>query len=210
MIFKDRADAGEKLAILMKKFLGQPNTIVLGLPRGGVITANTVARKLKLPLDILVVRKIGSPLNKEFAIGAISQDGQIYLDSDTIHAYGITTTQIEKTKKIEQSEADRRQHLYRQGRPNLNLKNKTVILVDDGVATGATMQAAIMSAKAHGAKRIIIAIPVIASDTLTIFKDSVDDIYYLDASFFFGSVGSFYEHFDQTTDEEVIKIMSKA
>lgn len=210
MIFKDRADAGKKLAVIMKKFAGQTDTIVLGLPRGGVITAQVVANELKLPLDLLIVRKIGSPSNEEFAIGALSQDGQIFLDEDTIKLYNISPEHIEKTTKSEQLEADRRQQLYRQGRAPLNLKHKTAILVDDGIATGATMQAAILSVKAHGASRIIVAIPVIASDSLKTLQGLADEVFYLDAPFFFGAVGSFYSDFSQTTDEEVIKIMAKA
>lgn len=208
MKFKDRIEAGEKLSALMNKLKGQPETIVLGLPRGGVVTAQAVAQALHLPLDIMVVRKIGAPYNEELAIGAISQDGHLFIDKETVKNFNISADYIEKTKNKEMAEANRRQKLYRQNRPPLNLKNKTAVLVDDGIATGATIQAAIMSAKAQGAENTIVAIPVIAQDTLKIIQSQVDEIFYLEASLFFGAVGSFYQNFDQTSDEVVIKIIS--
>ncbi|EKD44045.1 MAG: hypothetical protein ACD_72C00016G0003 [uncultured bacterium] len=208
MIFKDRVDAGKKLAKKMQYLKEIPNAIILGLPRGGVITAQAIADIIKLPLDIIVARKIGAPGNEEFAIGAITYDNQLFIDENTVKAYDIAHDYIEKETAIQKIEADRRHHLYRGNRPPLDLKQKTAVIVDDGIATGATMQAAILSAKFQGAAKIIVAIPVIARDSLEMLKQKVDEVIYLDAPLMFGAVGSFYQNFKQTTDQEVIKIMS--
>jgi len=209
MIFKSRIDAGQKLAQALKKYKNLENGIVLALPRGGVVVGYEVAKKLNLPLDIICPRKIGAPGNPEFAIGAITETGEGIFDEETIKTYGISKEYIENEIKKEKAEAERRLKLYRGKRPCLVLKDKTVIIVDDGLATGLTMRAAIKTVRSRGAKKIIVAIPIGPPDSIEIVKREVDEIIYLDAPFFFGAVGAFYEEFGQTTDEEVIELLRK-
>ena len=210
MIFKDRKDAGRRLLPKIKHYKEDPKAIVLGLPRGGVVLANEIAQGLGLTLDVVVPRKIGSPFNHEFAIGAIAEDGEGIFDQQTISTYGISQDYIKKEVEKEKAEAERRLKLYRGSRPVLKLKGKTAILVDDGVATGSTMLAAIKSAKYRGAEKIVVAAPVIAQDSLKKIKKEADEIIYLQAPSFFAAVGAFYEIFNQTEDAEVIEIMKKS
>lgn len=209
MIFKDRRDAGRKLISKLAQFKNDPNVIVIGLPRGGVITASEIAQGLNLPLDLIVPRKIGAPYNPELAIGAITEDGEGIFDNKLISSLNVSQKYIDQEIEKEKEEAKRRIKEYRGDRPPLNLQNKIAILVDDGVATGSTMLAAIKSAKAKGAKKIIVAVPTTAQDSLKKIKKEVDEVVYLDAPFFFGAVGAFYEVFDQTIDEEVKSLMTK-
>ena len=210
MIFKDRQEAGRKLISKLHQYKDRADVIVLGLPRGGIVTAFEIAQGLNLPLDLIVTRKIGAPDNPEFAIGAITEDGEGIFDAVTISTYRISRQYIDEEIKKEKKEAERRLKVYRENRPPLNLQDKTVILVDDGVATGATLRAAIRSAKIKNAKKIVVAVPVIARDILEKIKNEVDEIVYLDAPLFFSAIGSFYEVFAQTEDEEVVALMKKA
>lgn len=198
------------MAAALKKYNNSPNTIILALPRGGVVVGYEVAKKLNLPLDIVVPRKIGAPANPEFAIGAITEQGVGVFDEMIIGAYGITESYLQNEIKKEKAEAERRQKLYRGGRPPLDLKNKTVIIVDDGLATGLTMRAAVKSIKKSGTAKIIVAIPVTSPEAAELVKKEVDEIIYLEAPAFFGAVGSFYEEFGQTTDEEVIDLLKNS
>ncbi len=209
MIFRDRQEAGQKLAEKMRRLQGSLETVLLGLPRGGVVVAAEAAKWLRLPLDIVVTRKIGAPDNPELAIGAITEDGEAALDEAIIAAWQIPAEYIKQEIAKEKQEARRRLELYRSGRPALNLKNQTAILVDDGIATGATMRAAIASARAKGAKKVMVAAPVIAADTLEALQKKADEIIYLDAPAYFGAVGAFYENFEQVEDEEVIALLNK-
>ena len=210
MIFKDRQEAGRKLISKLQQYKDRADVIVLGLPRGGIVTAFEIAQGLNLPLDLIVTRKIGAPDNPEFAIGAITEDGEGIFDAVTISTYRISRQYIDEEIKKEKKEAERRLKVYRENRPPLNLQDKTVILVDDGVATGATLRAAIRSAKIKNAKKIVVAVPVIARDILEKIKTEVDEMVYLDTPLFFSAIGSFYEVFAQTEDEEVIALMKKA
>lgn len=210
MIFKDREEAGQKLISKLQEYKKNPNAIVLALPRGGVVTAFEIAKGLDLPLDVIIPQKIGAPDMQEFAIGAITEDGQSFLNEDTISAYGISKEYIKQETEKKIKEAGRRAKLYRKNLPILNLKNKIAILVDDGIATGATMEVSIKSVKAKKAKKIIIAVPVIAPDSLQKIKKEVDEIIYLDAPQNFGAVGAFYENFEQVEDNRVIELLEKA
>lgn len=210
MLFQNRAQAGQKLATALEKFKNTANTVILALPRGGVVVGYEVARKLNLPLDIVVPRKIGAPGNPEFAIGAITEQGVGVFDEMTVGAYGITESYLQNEIKKEKIEAERRLKLYRGERPPLNLKNKTAIIVDDGLATGLTMRAAIKTVKKMGATKIIVAVPVTPPDTAELIKKEVDEMIYLDAPAFFGAVGEFYDEFAQTTDEEVIDLLHRS
>ena len=210
MIFKDRVDAGRQLAERLMKYKHHPDTIVLGLPRGGVVTAYEIARILSLPLDIIVPRKIGAPFNPELAVGAITEDGSLVLNDDIMTSLGLSVQDLQSIIEKEKQEAERRLKLYRAGRPDLNLKNKTVILVDDGIATGATMQAAIASAKARGARTIIVAVPVAPPTALDELRPQVDEIVTLLITDHFWGISAFYENFVQTEDNQVLDLMKKS
>jgi predicted phosphoribosyltransferase len=210
MIFNDRKEAGQKLVPLLKKYKNNPKAVILGLPRGGLVVAFEISQALNLPLDLVVPRKIGALGNPEFAIGAISEEGEAILNSEIISAAQISQSYLDLEIKKEKKEAQRRLQKYRKERPLLNLKGKIALLVDDGIATGNTMRAAIQSAKAKGSRKIVVVVPVCARDSFEIIKKEVDEIHCLDQPVFFGAVGAFYRVFPQTEDEEVIKIMEKS
>lgn len=207
-MFKDRIDAGKQLVKKLLSYKNQENTIVIGLPRGGVPVAYEIAQSLNLPLDIVCPRKIGAPMNKEFAIGAITETGLGIFDEETIVRLHISKGYIQEEVEKEKNIAKHRLEVYRKGRPPRNFKKKCIIIVDDGLATGATMKAAIQSIRAAGASKIIVAIPVAPPDTLEEIGAQVDEIICLDAPLFFQTVGQFYKDFTPTEDEEVISLMA--
>lgn len=203
-MFKDRHDAGIRLSEKLASYKDKTNTMVLGLPRGGVIVAYEVAHHLHLPLDVIVIRKMGAPYNPELAIGATDEMGNMVLNEEVISGSKANHSTIEKERKEQMAEAQRRLDLFRHGRSPLDLSGKNVIIIDDGLATGATMRAAVHSVKNKNAKQVIVAIPVAAPSSLQKLEKEADTIIYLVAPDSFESVGNFYEHFEQTTDEEVI------
>lgn len=207
MMFLNRQDAGQRLARKLKSYGGKADAILLALPRGGVVVAAEIARALSLPLDIVVPRKIGAPGNPEFAIGAITEDGESVFDAEAIRALGVVQDYIAQTVNEEQHEAERRMKVYRGDWPPLNVNGKTVILIDDGAATGATMRVAIRSVRKRGAAKIVVAVPVLPPDTRDVLQRDADEVISLDAPLLFGAVGAFYEHFPQTTDEEVVRLL---
>jgi putative phosphoribosyl transferase len=207
-MFRDRIDAGIRLTQAISHFQDRDNTVVIGLPRGGVPVAYEVSQALKLPLDIVCPRKIGAPMNKEFAIGAITETGEGVFDEDTIARLHISKDYIAKEVAIEKSKALHRLDIYRKGKPARNLEGKTIILIDDGLATGATMKAAIRSVRAEGAKKVVVAIPVSPPDTLEEMKTLADEVICLLTPRYFQAVGQFYENFEPTEDEEVIDLMN--
>lgn len=206
-MFKNREEAGKILANRLSGYKGLGNAIVLGLPRGGVVVAYEVARLLKLPLDIVVPRKIGAPGNKELAIGAITPDGSVILDKDLCSMFRVEKTYIDQETEKERTEAIRRLKLYRKNRPELDLNKKVVILVDDGIATGATIRAAIKSVRASGVEKVIVAVPVAPTELVDPLAGEVDDIVCLDTPQNFFAVGAYYKEFGQVEDGEVIAIM---
>jgi len=206
MIFKDRVDAGKQLAEKLKKYKDKSETIVVALPRGGVVLGNEIAKELNLPLDIVVPRKIGAPNNPEFACGAISESGEYVPNPEAGH---ISEAYLKKEIAKEKAEAARRLKLYRSGRPARDFKNKTIILVDDGIATGLTMEAGIRTLKSMGAEKIIVTVPVSAEDSYERLRQEVDKITCLDLPMFFAAVGQFYEQFPQTEDREVVALMKR-
>lgn len=208
MTFKDRKEAGKRLFEALTAYKNHDNAIVLGLPRGGVVVAHEVARKLNVPLDIIVPRKIGAPGYKEFAIGAIAQDGTGVFNDEIIKGYGISREYIDTEVRNEKAEAQRRLKVYRGKRPELNVKNKIVILVDDGIATGYTMLAALKFLKSQNPAKIIVAVPVASPHSLKEIEKEADQVVVLAAPPFFQAVGQFFEEFGQTTDDEVIEIMN--
>jgi predicted phosphoribosyltransferase len=205
--FSSRVEAGKLLADKIKNIVSA-KSIVLGIPRGGIIVANEIAKKLKLQLDIVLSRKIGAPLNPEFAIGAVSEDGNIFTDEDILRREKINKDYIERESKFQIQEIQRRIKKYRQVKEKISLKDKTVIITDDGVATGATMQAAAWSAQGDKPNKIIVALPVGPEDTLKRLKDSVDEVICLRVPDFFSAVGQFYADFPQIEDEEVLALLS--
>lgn len=208
-MFRDRVDAGRQLAARLNEFANAEDTIIIGLPRGGIPVANEIANALQLPLDLVCPRKIGSPMNEEFAIGAITETGVGIFDYDTITGYNIPQSYIDKTVEREKKVAQARLKMYRQGKPPRDLEGKTVILVDDGLATGATMKAAIRSVISEGANRVVVAVPVSPQETLEEIRDLVDTVICLETPVHFQAVGQFYEDFRPTQDAEVIEIMKK-
>jgi len=209
MKFFDRQDAGNFLAKELSKYKNAAKTIVLGLPRGGVITALAVAKRLSLPLDIIVVRKISALDNPEFAIGATDENGKAIFNEEAISYFQVPKTYLSFQLAKEKMEARRRLKLYRKKRKKLDLNDKTVILVDDGIATGFTMRAAIESVKAKGAKKVIIAVPVAPSSSVLGFEKEVDDLVMPYTTDDFLAVGQFYQSFEQTTDQEVIDALNQ-
>ncbi len=207
MIFKDRFEAGEKLAQKLVNYRNYKNVLVIGLPRGGIILANEVAKKINSQLDIVVPRKISAPNNPEFAIGAITEQGDYFLNQDIIDYYKISKKYIDREITIEKKESKRRLKSYRGNRKSIDYNNKIIILVDDGIATGSTILAAIFSIKKNKPKKIIVAVPVLARDIINIIKKEVDELVYLEAPIFFGAIGAFYRKFEQTSDQEVKDIM---
>lgn len=206
-MFRNREDGGNQLALLLQKYKNHSSAIVLGLPRGGVVTAHALARELKLPLDILSLRKIGAPQNPELALGAVSATGEVFLNEDLIARLGVSRRDLQEKIDNEKRRAEERFQKFRKGRPPLQLEGKTVILVDDGLATGATMQAAILAAKEQRAGRVVVAVPVAAPDSLEEVERNADEVACLATPYFFQAVGEFYEDFSQTEDEEVERLL---
>lgn len=208
--FLDRASAGKDLAIELEPAFSATSGIVLALPRGGVPVAFAVAEKLELELDIILVRKLGMPGHDEFAMGAIASGGVDFLDDDVVRRFHISKTDIEKIRTAQQTELRRRESAYRGNRPYPNLKNRLVILVDDGLATGASMKVAISAARRLGAGKIVVAIPVAPRDSLQELRPLVDDLVCLATPEPFQAVGLWYKNFAQVTDDEVCRLLSIA
>ena len=202
MQFYDRVDAGQRLAKALEEYRG-PDTIVLGLPRGGVIVAKQVSEALGAQLDVILARKLGAPGNPEYAIGAIAEGGEPTMNKQVLAEYAIPQSYIADQAATERQEIERRVALYRQGRPLPDLTGKTVILVDDGIATGYTMAAAIQAIKSQKPKRLIVAVPVCARESRLDLAPRVDRLICLYTPTPFFAVGAFYSRFDQVTDDEV-------
>ncbi len=206
-MFSDRVEAGKKLASKLMDFLGNRRVIVLAIPRGGVVVGYEVAHKLKVPLDIIIPRKIGAPSNPELAIGAVTEDGAAILDKKLVRYLNVSRSYIEEESEKQLKEIKRRLKVYREDIPYPNLTNHIVIIVDDGAATGSTILAALASLRKRKAKQIVIAVPVGPADTIKKFEEKADRVVCLFAPEEFYAIGQFYENFDQTTDEEVIRLL---
>jgi putative phosphoribosyl transferase len=209
MIFQDRREAGRVLARAIKAEREWGDAIVLGLPRGGVPVAFEVSLELSLPLDILVVRKLGVPGQEELAMGAIASGGTVVINQIVVHELGISLETIEQAAEQEKLEIARRERAYRAGRPPARIEGRTAILIDDGLATGSSMLAAARSLRPH-ARQIIVAVPVGAKSTCEQLRSEVDQIICAITPEQFVAVGSFYRDFEQTTDEEVRALLSQA
>lgn len=207
-MFENREEAGKLLAEKLGQFKNDKNVIVLGIPRGGVVVAKIVSQELNLPLDIVVVRKIGAPGNLELAIGAVGSGGIAYWDEDLCRRLGINKKQRSKLKNQKLNEVRDREKIFRQVRKPPNVQGKTVIVVDDGVATGATVMAGALFLQKTKVGASILAVPVIAKDTLSKVKEYFSDVVYLDAPIEFYAVGQFYKEFPQVEDNEVVRILN--
>jgi putative phosphoribosyl transferase len=208
--FRDRQDAGTILAEHLKEYAHQSNVIVLALPRGGVPVAYEVAIALSLPLDIFIVRKLGVPGYEELAMGALAMGGTIILNEPLIHQLQLDQASINAVLESEQKELVRREHLYRGHHPFPDLLGKTIILVDDGIATGSTMLAAIKALRKYKPAFIIVAVPVAARQTCEEMSNLVDQIICPLKPINFHAVGLWYQNFSQTSDSEVIELLEKA
>ncbi|MBE0556804.1 MAG: phosphoribosyltransferase [Proteobacteria bacterium] len=208
--FRDRAQAGQYLAERLPQYANVPDAVVLGLPRGGVVVASEVARKLTLPLDIFLVRKLGVPGYEELAMGAIASGGVRVMNEDVLRQISVSESAIEAVTRREERELLRREEAYRGNRPHLDVKDLTVILVDDGLATGATMRAAVKALRRRGPRRLVVAVPTAAPDTCDEFRAEVDEILCAMTPTPFHAVGAWYEDFSQTTDEEVQQLLKAA
>lgn len=207
--FADRREAGAELATKLGHFANQDNVVVLALPRGGVPVAFEVAEALDAPLDIFLVRKLGMPGHPEFAMGAIASGGVRVINEEVVRWYGISDRAIEAVARDEQRELERREREYRRGRSMADLTKKIVILVDDGLATGSTMRAAIRAVRQHDPARVIVAVPVGAPSTCAEFADVTDETICARTPEPFSAVGLWYRDFSQTTDEEVHTLLEE-
>ncbi len=207
--FLNRTEAGRRLAESLSAYRGREDAIVLGLPRGGVPVAYEVARQLGLPLDVFVVRKLGVPGYEELAMGAIASGNVSVLNEDVMRALPGSEAILEMVKAQEKIELQRRETSYRQSRPAPDLRERVVILVDDGLATGATMRAAAAALRKQGVAKIVVAVPVGAPETCREIELEVDETICVARPAYFHGVGQFYEDFSQTTDEEVRTLLGK-
>ena len=210
MIYRDRGEAGRHLAAQLTNYANRPDVLVLALPRGGVPVAFEVARALRAPLDIFLVRKLGVPGHEELAMGAIATGGVRVLNEDVMRHISIPDAAIDAVAAKEQRELERRERLYRGDRPAPDVKGQTVILVDDGLATGSTMRAAAAALRLQQPARIVVAVPVSAVQTCDEYRMGVDEIVCAVTPEPFHAVGMWYEDFSQTTDEEVRELLARA
>jgi putative phosphoribosyl transferase len=207
--FLDRCDAGRQLAVRLQDYAGHSGVLVLGLPRGGVPVAYEVARALHAPLDVFVVRKLGVPGHRELAMGAIASGGLRVLNASVIDALGITAVVLESVAAAELRELERQERTYRDAAPQPNLAGRIVIVVDDGLATGSTMKAAVRALRQSGPKQIIVAVPVAATETARSLAEEVD-VVCLSTPTEFQAVSTWYADFSQTSDEEVRNLLESA
>ncbi|MEU6314551.1 phosphoribosyltransferase family protein [Streptomyces sp. NPDC047014] len=209
MLFPHRADAGERLAAALRHLEGE-RPVVLGLPRGGVPVAFRVARALGAPLDVIVVRKLGVPHHKELGFGAIGEGGVRVISEDILRMSRLGPREVAEVEHAEEAELARRARAFRGDRPRVPLDGRTVVVVDDGIATGATAAAACQVVRAQGAAHVVLAVPVAAPDSLARLRDAADELVCLSAPPSFRAVGEWYEDFAQTSDEEVVTLLARA
>src|SRR5437867_12584913 len=208
--FANRTEAGRLLAEKLVNYAGRADVVVLGLPRGGVPVAFEVAQRLGAPLDVFIVRKLGVPGFEELAAGAIASGGVRVLNEDVMRAIPHADQAIEAVTAQQTAELERREEIYREGRPAPELRDWIVILVDDGLATGATMRAAVKALRQRGAAKIVVAVPVGPPDTCHEIEEQADETICLSTPEFFQAVGQYYDDFSQTTDEDVRELLGRA
>lgn len=210
MLFRDRRDAGRVLAEKLASYADRPDVLVLALPRGGVPVAFEVARVLHTPLDLFLVRKLGLPGQEELAMGAIASGGTRVLNDEVVSKLNVPEEVIDAVAAEEQQELSRREHDYRDGRSPPNVQGRTIILVDDGLATGSTMRAAVAALRQQDPARIVVAVPVGAAETCAELQHEADETVCVHTPQHFYAVGAWYENFAQTTDEEVRNLLARA
>lgn len=208
--FANRRDAGQALAQRLRTYASRDDVIVLGLPRGGVPVAHEVAQSLGVALDVFVVRKLGAPPQPELAMGAIASGGVRVLNDDVVQAYRIPQDAIEAVTRTEEQELARRERAYRNGRRALAVEGKVVVLVDDGLATGSTMRAAVQAVRRLKPSRVVVAVPVGARETCAELRTTADDVVCARMPVQFGAVGAWYDDFSQTTDDEVTALLQES
>jgi Predicted phosphoribosyltransferases len=208
--FIDRRDAGRVLALRLPEYRGRDDVVVLALPRGGVPVAYEVASALGVPMDVFLVRKLGTPGHRELAMGAIASGGVRVLNEDVVQWYGISDSAIERIAREEHEELERRERAYRGNRPAPDLTDRIVILIDDGLATGSTMRAAAKAVRAHRPARVVIAVPVGAPQTCAELAAVADEVICARMPEPFSAVGQWYLNFDQTDDDEVRELLQKS
>lgn len=209
MLFYDRHEAGRFLAAALSHYKGQKNTLVLGLARGGLVVAFEVAKELSLPLNVVVPRKIGAPGNPELAVGSIMEDGEGVFNPSIIRMLGVSKQYIAREIGKEKALAQQRLNLYRQYAPLPAIKDQTIILVDDGIATGSTMLTAVQAMRRGEAGHIVIAVPVASTDALQLMEDAADEVVCLHSREDFIGVGMYYRLFTQTDDDEVVELLKQ-
>jgi len=210
MLFADRADAGRALATALASHQGARDTLVLGLPRGGVPVAYEVAMALDLPLDVVVVRKLGLPWQPELAMGAIASGGALVTNDEVVRHLRGDRAAFDAVRAREQAELERREREFRGEQPTLDIRNRTGILVDDGLATGATMEVAVRALKALGARRVVVAVPVASREARDRIAAVADEVVCLSTPMLFSAVGQWYGDFGQTESEEVRDLLARA
>lgn len=208
-IFHDRRAAGDALAARLDAYRGT-DALVLGIPRGGVVVAAQLARRLEAELDVIVARKLGSPVSAELAIGAVTADGGRFLNEDVIRELGVSEPYIAAVTQVQQRQARQREALFRGNRPPPRIAGRTVTLVDDGLATGATMRAAVRSVRREAPGRLIVAVPVGSPEACAALRGEADEVVCLHEPEYFGAVGSWYHHFEQTEDDEVRRLLDES
>lgn len=208
--FRDRADAGRYLTEKLHHYAGRPDVLVLALPRGGVPVGYEVARALGAPLDVFLVRKVGVPGHEELAMGAVASGGVRVTNPSVFRQLGEPDALFDAAAAREERELRRREDTYRDGRPPPDVRGKTVILVDDGLATGASMRAAVVALRRLGPARVVVAVPVGAGETCDAFRDEADEVVCATEPDPFFAVGLWYEDFSQTTDDEVRDLLARA
>lgn len=209
IVFRNRTEGGRRLASVLGHYRGRPATVVLGLPRGGVVTAVEIASALGLSLDVVISRKLGAPGNPELAIGAVAEDGDPYLNDDVVAHSGASAAYIDAEVARQRAEIARRRDWFRGGKPLVLPERATVILVDDGVATGATVIAAIRALRQLGVERLVVAVPVAPPETAEVLRGLADELVVLATPTMFWAVGEFYQDFAPVSDEEVSRMLAR-
>lgn len=208
--FRDRTEAGQLLAKNLTNYANRQDVLILALPRGGVPVAFEVAKTLHVPMDVFIVRKLGVPSHTELAMGAIASGGVCFLDEEIIRSFDVSPEAIDLVMEHEKKELERREKLYRKNLPEPNFRDRTIIFVDDGLATGSTMRAAVMALKPHEPKRIVVAVPVAATESFSQFGAEVDEVVSVILPERLWAIGHWYDNFSQTTDEEVCSLLEQA
>ncbi len=209
MIFSNRCDAGIRLATELKKYKDDPQVIVVAIPRGGVEVAFSVCQEIKKPMEVTIAKKIGAPFDSELAIGAVNEEGGIVLNESIIEEYDIDDEYIKFEADRKKKEIEKRLKKYRNGNPLVSFEGKKVVVIDDGIATGATMRAIIVLLKGEKAKKTIVAVPVADAEALNEIRKECDETICLLTPPFFGSVGSFYRNFEQLNDDRVQELLGR-